>query len=148
MLMSDAIFVDTWALLALANRKDSFHTTAVSTYEIILEKAFPLVISDYILDETITALFKNARFEDAAKFIETMLDAINAGQIILERIDEDKFDSAWQLRRIYRDKPDISFTDLTSFVVMRERDIKRAFTGDVHFGQVGLGFEVVPKRSL
>lgn len=145
--MSDAIFADTWALLALANRKDSFHSIVTRTYETILENAFQLVISDYILDETITALFKNARFDDAAKFIETMMDAISAGQIIIERIDEDKFDSAWQLRKIYRDKPDISFTDLTSFVVMRECGIKRAFTGDAHFEQVGLGFEIVPKRS-
>lgn len=145
--MNDVILVDTWALLALANRKDSFHSIANSTYETILGKAFQLVVSDYILDETITALFKSSRFEDAAKFIETLMDAISAGQVILERIDEDKFDFAWQLRRIYRDKPDISFTDLTSFVVMRERGIKKAFTGDIHFEQVGLGFEIVPKRS-
>ena len=66
--------------------------------------------------------------------------------MILKRIDEDRFKSSWLLRKIYRDKSNISFTDLTSFVVMKELGITMAFTGDLHFEQVGLGFEIVPKR--
>lgn len=54
--MNNAIFVDTWAFLALANRRDSFHSIASICYESIMEKSFSLVISDYVLDEMITAL--------------------------------------------------------------------------------------------
>ncbi len=79
------------------------------------------------------------------KFIETLLEAIKEGQISLKMIDAELFSSAWLLRRIYRDKPDISFTDLTSFVVMRDLGIVRAFTRDLHFEQVGLGLDMVPK---
>jgi len=42
-------------------------------------------------------------------------------------------------------KPDISFTDLTSFVLMQELVINKAFTGDAHFEEINLGFEILPK---
>jgi len=124
---NEYVFMDTWALLALANRRDNFHHIAVGTYETLLEEGCKLVVSDYVLDETITSLFKNVRFDDSVKFIETLLEAIKEGQISLKMIDAELFGSAWLLRRIYRDKPDISFTDLTSFVVMRDLGIVRAF---------------------
>ena len=52
----------------------------------------------------------------------------------------ERFSAAWRLRLRYHDKPRISFTDLTSFVVMRELRLQRVLTGDAHFEQVGLGF--------
>ena len=110
------------------------------------KRDYSLDVSDYVLDETITALFKSVKFEDAVRFVQTSMDAINSGQMILKRIDEDRFNSSWLLRKIYRDKSDISFTDLTSFVVMKELGITMAFTGDLHFEQVGLGLEILPKR--
>ncbi len=55
-----------------------------------------------------------------------------------------RFEKAWQMRLRYSDKPDISFTDLTSFVVMEEEKITDVLTNDRHFVQVNLGFAVVP----
>lgn len=86
------------------------------------------------------------RFDEAAKFVQALLEAADSGQIALERIDEERFRSAWLLRKIYRDKQDVSFTDLSSFVVMKELGITKAFTGDIHYEQVGFGFEIMPKR--
>jgi predicted nucleic acid-binding protein len=82
--MNNAIFVDTWALLALANRRDSFHSIASICYESIAERSFSLVTTDYVLDETITALFKEVRFDEATKFIQALLEAADSGQIVLE----------------------------------------------------------------
>ena len=48
------------------------------------------------------------------------------------------------LRLKLHDKPTISFTDLTSMVVMEELGINQVMTGDAHFSQVGLGFQLVP----
>jgi len=132
------IFVDTWAWLALANRKDKYHEIAKRGYREIREKGYLIVTSDYILDEVITALFRNVSFNQAVKFVEFK-------QIILERVNEDRFNSAWELRKKYQDKPDISFTDLTSFVIMQELGITKVFTGDEHFEKVNLGFEIFPK---
>jgi len=88
------IFVDTWAWLALANRKDKYHEIAKRGYREIREKGYLIVTSDYILDEVITALFRNVSFNQAVKFVEFK-------QIILERVNEDRFNSAWELRKKY-----------------------------------------------
>ena len=77
--------------------------------------------------------------------VESLFDAIEGDQIKLERITEARFKAAWSLRKKYQDKPDISFTDLTSFVVMQELWINKVLTGDSHFEKVNLGFEIVPK---
>ena len=70
------IFVDTWAWLALSNRKDKYHEIAKRGYREIREKGYLIVTSDYILDEVITALFRNVSFNHAVKFIESLLKAI------------------------------------------------------------------------
>ena len=48
-----------------------------------------------------------------------------------------------KLRVKYKDKPEISFTDLTSMVVMQELELKRILTEDRHFEHIGLSFELV-----
>ncbi len=44
----------------------------------------------------------------------------------------------------FDDKPRISFTDLTSMVVMKELGVKDIVTGDEHFEHVGMGFQCKP----
>lgn len=104
-----------------------------------------MITSDYVLDEVITALFRNVVFVTAVRFIETLYSMIKNDQLKLERIAEERFRIAWQLRKKLQDKPNISFTDLTSFVLMQELEITRVFTGDADFEKVNLGFEIVPK---
>jgi len=53
------VFVDTWAWLALSNRKDVHHELARKSYEEIKTAGYRLVTSGYVLDEVITALFRN-----------------------------------------------------------------------------------------
>ncbi len=53
-------------------------------------------------------------------------------------IAEERFEKAKRLRLKFQDKPRISFTDLTSMVVMQERRLTRILTEDEHFTQVGM----------
>jgi predicted nucleic acid-binding protein len=46
----------------------------------------------------------------------------------------------------FQDKPRISFTDLTSMVVMTEMGITSILTQDEHFTQVGMGFQKSHER--
>jgi predicted nucleic acid-binding protein len=48
------------------------------------------------------------------------------------------------MRQKYADKPDISFVDFTSMVVMQDLGITDVFSGDQHFEQVNLGLRLVP----
>jgi uncharacterized protein len=70
--------------------------------------------------------------------------AFSTERFQLIQIDEIRFIQAQNLRLKYLDKPQISFTDLTSMVVMQELNIEQVLTEDAHFIQVGLGFERVP----
>ena len=103
-----------------------------------------LVTTDYILDETFTRLFSRCHFSEAHRFSDAVLGAESAGILKIERITKERFDAAYGLRARYRDKPSISFTDLTSFVVMKELRIRDVLTGDAHFAQVRLGFRRLP----
>ena len=100
--------------------------------------------SDYVLDETLTLLFKRMPFEQAKKFMEHLDAAIQTGYLHLELVTADRFEKAKELRLKYKDKPDISFTDLTSVVIMQELKISRILTEDEHFIQVGMNFELAP----
>jgi len=141
---SNLIFIDTWAWLALANRKDTYHERVSKYYFKIRKEKYLLITSDYVLDEVITALFINVAFDSAVKFVESLFTMIKDGQLGLEKITDKGFKEAWALRKKYADKPNVSFTDLTTFVVMQKRRIRRVFIGDSHFEKVNLGFEILP----
>jgi predicted nucleic acid-binding protein len=70
--------------------------------------------------------------------------AIAEGYVALDLITSAQFDQAIALRLKFKDKPRISFTDLLSMVVMRERGVTHILTEDDHFAQVGMGFLKVP----
>ena len=137
------LFIDTWGWLVLADAKDPHHTRAVSERR-ERSAAGPLFTTDYVLDETFTRLFSRCDFALARKFTDAVLEAEPAGLLKIERITPSRFDAAYSMRIRYRDKPDISFTDLTSFVVMKELGIRGVLTADAHFSQARLGFRRVP----
>ena len=78
------------------------------------------------------------------RFIEAILSASEQERLVIERITSARFARAWILRRQFRDKPSISFTDLTSMAVMQESGLADILTEDGHFTQVGMGFTIVP----
>ena len=59
-----------------------------------------------------------------------------------ESIDRDRAERARAIFFRYRDK-DFSFTDCTSFAIMRELRLRAALTTDRHFRQAG--FDLVPR---
>ena len=73
-----------------------------------------------------------------------VLGKVDAGDYLLVHVSPAQFRNAWQLRQKYNDKPDISFVDFTSMVVMQDLQITDVFSGDSHFRQVNLGFQLHP----
>ncbi|HXA63842.1 MAG TPA: hypothetical protein VNV82_01755 [Bryobacteraceae bacterium] len=76
--------------------------------------------------------------------LEKVLFRFSAPPLMKNSTEADPLFNAWKLRLRYKDKPKVSFTDLTRFVVMRENHIRRVVTADAHFGQIGLGFQILP----
>lgn len=100
--------------------------------------------TDYILDETFTLLFRRVPFEVAKRSLEVIEEAIEERYLSLEWITLERFNKAEELRLRFQDKPRISFTDLTSMVVMEELELSKTLTQDEHFAQVRMEFQKVP----
>jgi predicted nucleic acid-binding protein len=139
------IFLDTWAWLALADRSDPWHGSARQAFHEF--RSSLQATTDYVLDETITKLFLRLPFGQAQEFCRQIWMSRDSGRLVVYPITELIFERAWELRLRYRDKPRISFTDLTSFVVIEEMAIPYVLTGDVHFAQAGLPAKVLPAQE-
>jgi len=134
-------FVDTWAWLVLANDRDPAFASVSKLRSDSSGRAGAWVTTDYILDETFTRLFAGAPFPQARRFAEAILRAAELGLVEIERVTSERFQAAWEMRLRYRNKPRISFTDFTSFVVMKELGLTNVVSGDAHFEHAGLGFK-------
>jgi len=137
------LFVDTWGWLVLADAKDNRHDEVVDLRRRHTATGI-LVTTDYVLDETFTRLFSVSPFAQAERFCSAVLRARDAEMLRVEAITPERFTRAYRMRLRYHDKPRISFTDLTSFVVMKELAIRDALTSDAHFAAVQMGFRIVP----
>jgi predicted nucleic acid-binding protein len=141
--MSPLVFVDTWAWLALALRRDQHHAEAKRIHESLTAAGRQYLTTDYVLAELATQLYRAVHAAHAERFFGAVLKTISSGTYRLETITPARFAEAWRLRQLYADKPNISFVDLTSFAVMKELGVMDAFTGDAHFAHVNLGFTVL-----
>lgn len=133
------LFVDTSAWAATYNASDRWHTRARAALDSLVDSRTVLITTDYVLDETITLLLYHAGRSCALAFGDAVL---RSRQVQLVRIGARMWEEAWQLFRRYEDKA-WAFTDCTSFVVMRQRELTLAFTFDNHFAQAG--FELWPQ---
>ena len=140
----EPLFVDTWGWLVLANDRDPAFRAVAELRRHHSQNGVPWITTDYVLDETMTRLFMATPFHQAEVFCKGIFDAQKARFLAVEPIHTKRFEEAYRLRLRYRDKPRISFTDLTSFSVMRELGMRRVLTADAHFSQIGLGFQLVP----
>lgn len=136
------LFIDTWGWLALEDSRDPAHSEVVEVRRLARHGAW--VTTDYVLDETVTRLFSRRPFAEAASFCAGIFRAAELGSVIVEAITGQRFRAAYQLRLRFRDKPRISFTDLTSFVAMKELGIRYVLTADSHFEQAHLGSRKLP----
>ena len=144
MTSTTALFVDTWDWLTLRDRRERRHREAKATFQEALSRKSGLVTTDFVLDETFTLLFRRLPFHEAKTSMELLTTSCEETSVTLLGVSPARFKSAQALRLKFKDKPLISFTDLTSMAVMRELGIRRILTEDEHFEQVGFSFERVP----
>lgn len=133
-----ALFVDTAGWVACADGADPMHARCCAARDSALESGQTLVTTDFVVDETLTLV----RLRLGLAVAEAWWQQVDRSpRLRWERIDSDRFEKARRLFFQYRDK-DFSFTDCTSFTVMRDLRLTHALTTDRHFSQIG--FHVVP----
>lgn len=137
------IFVDTGGWYASEVEDDNHHLQARNFMkkELASNTYGMLVTSDYVLDETITLLRTRKGIKAAASFVNKIR---NSKSLQVVWIGNDIFDNAVQELSKYDDEKDqdLSFTDCTSFSIMKVLSIADAFAFDSHFRKAG--FNILP----
>jgi len=131
------LFVDTTGWMACADGADPAHSKAVAGRDSWLQGGGLFVTSDYVADETLTLLRIRLGI-DAAEAWWQQVDG--SSRVRWEYVSFARADNARGLFFRYRDK-DFSFTDCTSFILMRELKVREALTTDHHFLQAGFGIK-------
>jgi predicted nucleic acid-binding protein len=128
------VFVDTSGLYALIDKNDASHRAAREAVAKILRDGRRLLVTDYVIDESVTL----ARARGGASVANRVLDLVEQSQgIRIEWIGPDRFAATRTYFRKHADH-DYSFTDCSSFVVMRELRLDQALTTDRHFVEAGV----------
>ena len=127
------IFIDSGPIRALNNSGDNQFVRAKNVFAQLLDVSTKVVTSDYIIDEAYTGLLKDPGYHAAMNF-DTML---RQGKWIVERITTERFYKAQEVFRKFNKDKVWSFTDCTSYVVMKELKIKDVFTFDKNFEEMG-----------
>jgi uncharacterized protein len=128
-----SLFVDTAGWVACADEGDPAHKTATRARDQWLEQGGLLLTTDYVADETLTLIRLRLGLPAAEAWWQQVEDS---SRLRWEPISLPRADKARGIFFKYRDK-DFSFTDCTSFAVMRELKLRDALTTDRHFAQMG-----------
>ncbi|MFZ3123486.1 MAG: PIN domain-containing protein [Thermodesulfovibrionales bacterium] len=124
------VFFDTSAIYAYINLKDPDHRKIKSFIDNFKDK---LAITNYVFDEIVTLVLARLGHKTAVIVGDILLNSPQIEGIWVTQTDEK---DAWLLFSSRTDK-EYSFTDCTSFTVMRRLNIKRCLALDEHFKQEG-----------
>jgi predicted nucleic acid-binding protein len=127
------VFVDTSAFIAVFDKDDDLHSEALRLFDEIKNKKIQMVVTDYILSESITTAMARAGHRIAVTVGEFILGSHVVELIWLDKTIKLK---AWEFFKKYSDKS-YSFTDCTSFVVMKEIKVNHFFAFDEDFTKAG-----------
>jgi uncharacterized protein len=128
--MSVAVFAGTFHFLALLNSSDAAHVRAIEA-SCVAGREF--VTTEFVLLELADAL---AHPRDRVEFFVVRDAIINDASFHIVPASTELLARGIQF---YRERPDKewSLTDCISFVVMAEKGLSEALTGDRHFEQAG-----------
>lgn len=126
----ERIFVDTSAWLAHANRREPEHARIVESLRAYRGR---LVTSNFVFAETVTICLRRLGRPAAIRVGEALLDPC---LVSLQRVTVADEQEAWELLLSRADR-ELSFTDCTSFVLMRRLGLTSVATLDDDFRSEG-----------
>jgi predicted nucleic acid-binding protein len=134
------VFADTFFFLAILNPNDTrYHAQALQLNRVdrpILTTSWVLIeLADHLCDEKNRHLFSQVR---QALAEDSRFEILTADQPLLDRainLYDQRHDKSWSL------------TDCTSFIVMQDRGLTDALTGDHHFTQAGFNILFPPEST-
>ncbi|MBU0569324.1 PIN domain-containing protein [Patescibacteria group bacterium] len=131
------IFIDTSWFKALLDEKDEFHKQALSIFSKLEKDPQTLVTTNYVLDESFTLMRVKCGLERAKQLRDKLVEMGTILKIVRVTTADDVNAWEWFLKEWNK----LSFTDCTSFAVMKRLGLKKVATFDGHFSRAG--FEIV-----
>jgi hypothetical protein len=126
----EGVFVDTGGWYALADADDRHHE-AVRNW--MAQNTCPLVTTDYVFDEIVTLIRQRRGHRGAVRFGEKLRSSALTRIISVTPGDRE---AAWRIFKKFKDQR-FSFTDCTSFAVMKRLGLSQVLTVDQHFRVMG-----------
>ncbi|HLF19451.1 MAG TPA: PIN domain-containing protein [Bacteroidota bacterium] len=132
--MARRAFIDAQGWVALKHQNDRHFDAAHQTYQSLIVTRTRLITTNFVLDEAYTLLRREAGHHIAVELGEE----VRASQILrVVHIGRNLQEEAWELFKSRDSTLNWSFTDCTSFIVMRRLQIQEAITFDHDFEQAG-----------
>lgn len=132
-MIQNPVFLDTFALLALASQSDQWHGRAKSIEAGLTKARTPLATSDWVLAEFLDSSSPVALRAPACRIVHRLQSSARTTIVEADR-------AAWrEAFALYEQRPDKdwSFVDCASMLICQSRGISRVFTHDRHFAQAG-----------
>lgn len=126
----NVVFADAFYFVARLNRRDQHHERVLKFSR---DFRAHLLTSDWVLMEVADALAKSESRTQVRDFILHLRQTATCEIVPASR---KMLDCALTLYHQHGDK-EWTLTDCVSFVIMRERNVTDALTGDKHFEQAG-----------
>jgi predicted nucleic acid-binding protein len=130
---SNKIFVDTSWFKALMDGNDDFYHDSVLQMKKILKERTLLITTNFIIDETLTLIRVKTDLKTALEFREKIFEMSEILKIARVLDLDEK--AAWEW--FPKDWKHLSFTDCTSFAVMKRLELTEVTTFDSHFAKAG-----------
>lgn len=132
--MKRRVFIDAQGWVALKNQNDRHFEKAHQILQSLAATRTQLITTNFVLDEAYTVLRREAGHHIAVELGEEIrasktLRVVHIGKKLQEK--------AWELFKERDSGLNWSFTDCTSFIVMRRLHINEALTFDHEFEQAG-----------
>lgn len=125
------LFVDTSAFYAIYVESDEFHSDAIKIVQKCTGQNIDFYTSNYVCVETISLLQKRIGMNAALKLAEHIEDYFHVCWV--DKTVDQKIFSFWKKEN----RKDLSYADCSSFVLMKELGISKAFSFDAHFSKYG-----------
>lgn len=127
------LFVDTAGWMAMADQNDKHHHQSRESRDEWLSQGGILITSNYVLDETLTLIRMRLGLESAKKWWKVIS---RSPRCRVEWVGPGEAQRALDWFFKWSDHS-FSFTDCTSFILMKNLDITHVLTLDKHFSTAG-----------
>lgn len=127
------VFIDTGAFIARYMVRDQFHGQAVKKWQALELDKKHCITSNFVIDETLMLLGRMADHQFSCTKGRILY---TSPSLTILRPNQETELKALSLFEKFADQG-VSFTDCTSFALMKEAKIKQAFSFDKHFQLAG-----------